>query len=126
MRGLSPASGLRNYYGSIGYPLLEDIKVKLLQETQHGKLTIWGYHDKGPAFFRYDPDPGYLGDDQAVFLVEYGGKVFKTIYTIKVLEVVDDRSPTCPDPVMIKAPKACKTWGPPWAPLPMGSMVSQL
>jgi hypothetical protein len=109
MRGVDPAQGLKNYLGSPGDPVhIQDVKVKLLQGTQHGKLTVSGFHTvdysspdaptiDGPSVFRYDPNSGYLGDDQAVFLAEYGGKVFKVILTIKVLESVDENRSLRPD-----------------------------
>lgn len=109
MRGVDPAYGLKNYLQSPGRPVrIQDIKVKVLQGTQHGKLTVSGSHTvdysspeapniDGPSVYRYDPNPGYLGDDQAVFLAEYGGKVFKVILTIKVLESVDENHTTCPN-----------------------------
>ena len=108
-RGVDPAHGLKNYLQSPGRPVrIQDIKVKVLQGTQHGKLSVWGAHTvdysspdaptiDGPSFFRYDPNPGYLGDDEAVFLAKYGGKVFKVIVTIKVLEIVNENGSLCPD-----------------------------
>jgi hypothetical protein len=94
--GIHPAYMLRNYLASVGSNVKpEDIKVTLLSAPQHGKLN--GY--------LYDPAPGYLGDDRATFMAEYKGKHYKIIVTIKVLVAVDENSPTCPSPELIKVNK---------------------
>ena len=108
-RAVDPAGMLSVYWASVGRKLdLADIKVTLLQGTQHGTLTE-GVSTLGRVAYRYDPAPGYLGDDQAKFMTDavYEGKHYRTmiIVQIKVLESVNERAPTCPDPVMIKAPK---------------------
>ncbi len=106
---VDPAAMLSVYWASIGRKLdLADIKVTLLQGSTHGKITSV-IDNTGRSWYRYDPAPGYLGDDQAKFMADavYEGKHYRTmiIVQIKVLESVDEKSPSCPDPVMIKAPK---------------------
>ncbi len=108
-RVVDPAGMLGVFFASIGSKIdLAAIKITLLQGTQHGKITT-EVDNTGLTFYGYDPAPGYLGDDQAKFMAEfeYDGKHYRTmiIMQIKVLETVDERSPSCPDPVMIKAPK---------------------
>lgn len=94
--GIHPAYMLSNYLASVGSNVKpEDIKVTLLSAPQHGKLN--GY--------TYTPTPGYLGDDRASFMAEYKGKHYKIIVTIKVLVAVDENSPTCPSPELIKVNK---------------------
>jgi len=108
-RAVDPAGMLSVYWASVGRKLdLADIKVTLLQGTQHGNLFS-EVDNLGYTSYHYDPAPGYLGDDQAKFMTDavYEGKHYRTmiILQIKVLQVVDEKSPTCPESVMIKAPK---------------------
>ncbi|MBI5429259.1 MAG: tandem-95 repeat protein [Nitrosomonadales bacterium] len=106
---VDPAGLLQVYFASVGSKVdLADIKVTLLQGTQHGSLSS-GVDSLGFTSYYYDPVPGYLGDDQAKFMTDtvYEGTHFRImiIVQIKVLETVNERAPECPDPVMIKAPK---------------------
>jgi hypothetical protein len=95
-RTFDPAGHLSGYFASVGSQVKsEDIKVTLLSAPQHGKLN--GY--------TYTPTPGYLGDDRASFMAEYKGKHYQIIVTIKVLVAVDENSPTCPSPELIKVNK---------------------
>jgi hypothetical protein len=104
-RGVDPAYMLKNYFSSISREIkLADIKTTMLQGTLHGKIFS-EVDNTGITAYHYDPAPGFLGDDRAVFMAEYGGKRYKIIVNIKVMQTVDERSPVCPDPVMIKAPK---------------------
>ena len=107
-RAVDPAGMLQVYFQPTYNIDLSAIKTTLLQGTQHGNLFS-EVDNLGFTSYHYDPAPGYLGDDQAKFLaeLELGGKHLRIviIVQIKVLEVVDEKSPTCPDPVMIKAPK---------------------
>jgi hypothetical protein len=75
-------------------------KPSLLQGTQHGKITE-GVDNLGFTSYRYDPNPDFYGDDQAIFMVEFEGKRYKVIYQIKVVEYVEDNT-TCPPPKLIK------------------------
>ncbi len=104
---VDPAGLLQVYFQPTYNIDLSAIKLTQLQGAQHGSLSS-GVDSLGFTSYYYDPAPGYLGDDQAKFLaeLELGGKHLRImiIVQIKVLESVDERSPTCPDPVMIKAP----------------------
>ena len=105
MRVVDPAHMLKNYYASVGREIeLADIKTTLLQGTKHGKLTA-EVDNTGLTSYRYDPIPSFLGEDQAIFIAEYGDKRFKIILDIKVLEVIDERNPICPDAKLMKVKK---------------------
>ena len=105
MRAILPAHMLANYYASRSKEIkLEDIKTTPLQVPKHGELKA-EVDNTGITSYRYDPAPGFLGNDQAIFLATYGGKRYKIILDIKVLYVVDERSSTCPDPTLIRVKK---------------------
>jgi hypothetical protein len=105
MRGVNPAYMLRNYYASLGREIdLAKINISLVQGTKHGKLTT-EIGKTGLTSYRYDPLPGFLGDDQVVFMAEYGGNCYKIILDIKVLETIDESNPICPEPKLIKIKK---------------------
>jgi hypothetical protein len=110
LRAVDPA-GMLKIYLSGEYPSgesvivdLADIKISLLQGTSHGRLTA-GVDNLGRSWYRHDPTPGFLGNDRAIFMAEYGGKRYKIILDIKVLEVLDEKSPVCPEPTLIKVNK---------------------
>ena len=101
MRVVDPASLLSNYFASRGKTVEPaDIRVTPLQMPKQGKLT--NEVDNAGKFFGYDPTPGFLGNDQATFLAEYGGKRYKIILDIKVLIVIDEKSHTCPPAQLIR------------------------
>lgn len=91
--GIHPAHMLGYYLSNMGPDVKpEDVKITPLSGPQHGKLN--GY--------LYKPTPGYLGDDRATFMAEYKGKHYKIVVTIKVLAGVDENTPVCPAPTLIK------------------------
>ena len=99
---VDPAYMLKNYLASKGSEVkLEDIKVTLLTSTQHGKLNA-EFDSTGLLSYSYNPTPGYLGDDRATFMAQYKGKHYKIVVTIKVLAGVDENTPVCPAPTLIK------------------------
>ena len=103
---------LRNYLANkekLSGVQLENIKVTQLSAPQHGKLTA-EVDNTGLTSYRYDPTLGYLGNDRATFMAEYKGKHYKIVVTIKVLLGVDENSPTCPPPKLIKVNKS-RNWG---------------
>lgn len=102
--GVHPAGMLRNYLenkGKVSEVKLEDIKITLLTGTQHGKLNA-EFGRTRLLSYSYNPTPGYLGDDRATFMAEYKGKHYKIVVTIKVLAGVDENTPVCPAPTLIK------------------------
>jgi hypothetical protein len=61
---------------------IEAAKVQILKQPKHGKiLTRDGFR------FKYLPQDGYTGNDEAIVLVNIGGKRVKVVYFIKVLDV---------------------------------------
>jgi len=105
MRGVDPAGMLEVYYLSIGKKVdIAKIKTTPLQIPKHGNLTS-EVDNTGLTSYRYDPAPGFLGDDQAIFMAEYGGKHYKIILNIKVLQTIDEKSPICSDSKLIKIKK---------------------
>ena len=107
MRGVDPASMLRNYIENRGTRLIELSEIKnltMLQGTQHGKIFS-EIDNVGLTSYHYDPAPGYLGDDQAIFMAEFEGKRYKIVVDIKVLDVVVENIPVCPPPKLTKVTK---------------------
>ncbi len=103
LRSVDPAGLLRNFIESARKAAIDDLslfKPSLLQGAQHGKITE-SVSNSGRIAYRYDPNPGYIGDDQAIFMVEFEGKHYKFILQIKVMEYVPNRT-TCPPPQLIK------------------------
>ena len=102
LRVIDPAYMLQNYAASVGRDFaLADIKTTVLESTKNGKLTA-EVDNTGTLSYRYDPTPGFLGNDRASFMAEYGGKRYKIIADIKVLLGIDENSPVCPDATLIK------------------------
>lgn len=58
-------------------------KTTLLKGATHGALKYIGT-EQGEAYYRYYPDSGYAGADQATFLVEMGNYKVTLIYHFKV------------------------------------------
>lgn len=99
MRIVNPAGMLRVFLQAKEGRRIEPSAVRniaILQNTSHGKIT---------SGYAYDLEPEYLGDDRAVFLAEFEGKVYKIVVDIKVLYIVDDNSNQCPEPQLIKVKK---------------------
>ena len=69
--------------------------ITVLQGTQHGKLS-------GISVFEYTPEPGFYGDDLAIFMAEYAGKHYKIVVQIKVTENFNENDPQCSEPQLIK------------------------
>lgn len=62
---------------------LVNAKTTLLKGATHGTLKYIAT-EQGEAFYRYYPDSGYAGVDQATFQVEMGNYTVKLIYHFKV------------------------------------------
>ena len=75
--------------------------VTMLQNTAQGNITSV-VDNTGRSWYRYDAIPDYVGNDQAIFMAEFEGKRYKIVLEIHVLIVIDDHSPTCPPPQLIK------------------------
>jgi hypothetical protein len=99
---LYPTQFLRFYLGNQAGHALDPAEFRnsvLLEMPIHGTITP----GKIDGYFFYDPMPGYKGHDRAVFQVEYQGKVYRIVYDLVVVEVLDEKSPLCPEePSLIK------------------------
>ncbi|HEY5140976.1 MAG TPA: hypothetical protein VIJ25_16915 [Methylococcales bacterium] len=62
---------------------LVNAKTSLLKVASHGTLKYLG-ETQGEALYQYYPDSGYVGADQATFLVEMGGYKIEMVYHFKV------------------------------------------
>lgn len=110
MRGVDPAGMLWIALGSygnaierkLGSDMVKDVKVSLLVPTTYGNIFP-SIDNEGRTSFHYDPNPGFVGDDQATFLAEYAGKRYKIVLKLKVFssEIVFPSNPDCPYPTLI-------------------------
>jgi hypothetical protein len=76
---------------------ISGFKPTLLVEPQHGRLneivvhdeSLVPHHDDYRSYIYY-PDPGYIGEDSATFMVEFEGKYYKVEIEIQVRVIIDD------------------------------------
>ena len=113
MRGVDPAYMLKNYLeaydktGTLNVDLATIKNIFLLEGTTHGKIFGWT-DGAGFTSYHYDPIPNYTGNDRAVFLAEFEGKIYKIVINIVVSPTVgesplmSDETPVCPPPKLIK------------------------
>ncbi|MCX7149090.1 MAG: matrixin family metalloprotease, partial [Rhodocyclales bacterium] len=86
---------------------VDNFKPTLLTSTAHGKLVPKAA-DSGRVLYEYQANPGYLGKDKAVFVVEFEGKQYKVVVNIVVSRQAvenpptDQQTPVCPEPQLIK------------------------
>jgi len=59
--------------------------VEVIGSPKHGKLTSLGE-------YLYLPDPGYLGDDRAVFRVKIDGTTVRLVYLLRITDLGVDRA----------------------------------
>lgn len=107
MRGVDPAYMLKNYIQNRDdhYVDLASIKTTLLEGTTHGEITT-EVDNTGRTSYGYDPVPEYIGKDRAVFMAEFEGKRYKIVVNLVVSLGVDENSPQCPEPQLIKVKKS--------------------
>lgn len=68
----------------------------------HGKIFEWVDSDGNTSYY-YDAEPNYVGNDRAVFMAEYEGKVYKIVLELHVYTWVNEKIPSsCPPPQLIK------------------------
>jgi hypothetical protein len=114
--GVDPAGWLATYIGNRDNRLIDmnataAIKPVLLESTTHGKLIPKTSSDGSYHMYMYDPTPYYIGNDRAVFLAQFEGKVYKIVINLVVsLQVnenplTDEQTPVCPEPTLIKVTK---------------------
>ncbi|MDR3055624.1 MAG: hypothetical protein LBU53_09520 [Zoogloeaceae bacterium] len=110
VRWVDPAGMLQDYMQNQNKNKRSDIvefKPVLLQGTKHGKLTEEVSKDAsnyGRIAYYYDPDNGYLGNDQAIFMVEFQGNYYKVVVDLKVVGTYNDYDDDrfCPPPRLIR------------------------
>ncbi len=73
---------------------LASIKITLLEAPKHGTFTP----DSTGQGYLYTPEPGYLGNDKAVFMAEFEGKYYKIVENLIVSVAINDTVPLCPAP----------------------------
>jgi hypothetical protein len=109
-RTVDPAGMLRVFLQAKEGRRIESSAVKniaMLQNATHGKITSV-IDNTGRPWYAYDAEPNYTGDDQAIFLAEFEGKVYKVIVKLVVAPTVgespleDGEEPVCPPPQLIK------------------------
>jgi len=115
IRTVDPAYMLKNYLyvASNGQKIVDLTSIKnitLLEGTTHGKIFA-EVDNSGLTSYHYDPTPNYIGNDQAVFLAEFEGKVYKIVLELHVFMGAtpgDFGQSTCPEPQLIKVNKPQK------------------
>jgi hypothetical protein len=106
MRGVDPAGLFAVYLQNhdkrtVDMAMLAAIKTTMLEGTKHGKIFS-EVDNLGLTSYHYDPEPSYIGNDRAIFLAEFEGKVYKIVVELHVFMGVDENSPSCPPPTLIK------------------------
>ena len=97
--GLAPKAAAQDYlwrFEHRGVPEDTPAKITLLETAKHGVLREVTEADRGVLFYEgsgpvdpsdpgyaYLPEPGYLGKDKAVFLVQIAGVKVKVIYFLR-------------------------------------------
>jgi hypothetical protein len=109
MRAVDPAGMFAIYLQNnnnrtVDDAMLSAIKITLLEDTKHGEVTSV-VDNTGRYWYRYDPEPDYVGKDRAVFMAEFEGKRYKIVLELRVFTIVDENNPTCPEPKLIKVKK---------------------
>jgi hypothetical protein len=112
-RGVDPAGLLAGLIGNMrNQDLLsmltaDTIKITMLQGTTNGKLVAHTAGN-GRLYYMYAPPPNYTGNDSAVFLAEFEGKVYKIVINLVVSPTVGEspllegEQPVCSGPQLIK------------------------
>ncbi|HLP97406.1 MAG TPA: hypothetical protein VK149_03060 [Sideroxyarcus sp.] len=115
MRGVDPAGLLAVYLQNhdnrtVDMAMLSAIKTTMIEGTKHGK--IFSESDNvGLTSYHYDPTPDYIGNDRAVFLAEFEGKVYRIVVNLVVSLQVNEnpllpgQQPVCLPPQLIKVTK---------------------
>lgn len=80
------------------------IKLTQLVATTHGKLIPQPPY-AGRVYYEYRSEPGYVGKDQVVFMAQLEGKRYKIVIDLIVTMVINENSPQCPEPQLIKVIK---------------------
>ena len=62
-----------------------EVRVSIIENPMHGVLQA----TDGNGYY-YFPDTGYIGKDQVTFLVEMGGRKYKAVHYVQVMEIVPE------------------------------------
>lgn len=92
LSGINPALGLASYLQHHGHKTIDlaTIKITLLEGPAHGELAPGGFA------YVYEPEPRYIGNDKAVFMAEFEGKVYKLVVELHVFAMVGENTCTPP------------------------------
>jgi hypothetical protein len=87
--------------------LVASVKLTQLQAVKHGQLIPHSADGtpNGRVVYEYRSEPGYVGKDQAIFMAEFEGKHYKIIANVVVSMDINENSPQCPPPQLIKVNK---------------------
>jgi hypothetical protein len=94
-RSVDPAGVLNN--AMPGGVDTSSVVTALVAKPTHGTITA-EVANTGYLFYGYDPEPGYLGPDQAVFVAVLHGKSYRIIINFTVVKVVDNSDVAPADP----------------------------
>lgn len=86
------------------YKLSANVRVTEIQDTEHGEL-IRRITSVGSVSYEYRPEPGFTGNDQAIFMAEFKFKRYKIIADIIVSKTINEETTLCPEPQLIKVKK---------------------
>ncbi|GHU14160.1 hypothetical protein FACS189441_3190 [Betaproteobacteria bacterium] len=93
--GVVPAQTVSDYFAKredqikLLSGLNAERSVKLVKSTKHGVLTKEHYRENVETWV-YMPKEGYLGNDQAEFLVEMEGVLVRLVYIFRVTNLSTD------------------------------------
>jgi len=111
MRGVDPAGMLWIYLQNRDKHAIDLANIKnitLLEGTKHGEITA-GVDNTGLTSYHYNPEPEYVGNDRAAFMVEYQWVRYKIVVDLHVFSIVMENMPSsCPPPKLIKVNKPAK------------------
>lgn len=95
LSSINPALGLASYLEHHGHKTIDlaTIKITLLEGPAHGKLA------SGGLAYIYEPQAEYTGNDKAVFMAEFEGKLYKLVVELHVFPMV--RENTCTPPKLL-------------------------
>jgi len=113
MRTVDPAGMLRVFLQAKEGRRIEPSAVRniaILQDTTHGKISSV-IDNTGRPWYAYDAEPNYIGNDRAIFLAEFEGKVYRIVVELHVFRggvPGDFGASTCPAPQLIKVTPPAK------------------
>lgn len=95
---LLPARAVLSYFESknVSFKDFDPAKavVTVLNAPAHGSLSAWNLNANGP-FAKYSPAAGYLGEDQVVYAIEWGGKRLQVTHILQVVPNIGEDDTFC-------------------------------